>query len=289
MAHGALLLGSAFLLLGADSPGSADGISFNQASRLTAEALARRLLGGSGRSMHELGRPHFSNGPFYGPGLRSLTFASRPRSAGYPGLCEADVIAVDLEPERAENIDRDTPSRVKGKRSYRLYKVAGDPNQAAGRLESRCRHAGPVLAGSADAVEFFSVIGDSDGPERAAASLAARAVDLAIRGARAPAGTKIACTEDEALPEEPLCGNPERLLASLSPANLLGVEVEECEDAPKHLCVTADFPRRRPASDEIADQRQITLTLEIDRAAIDPPPSSFGIVSLEIALHTIVS
>ncbi|NEX94048.1 hypothetical protein [Caulobacter sp. 17J65-9] len=77
------------------SGGGVPPLTFSDAERQNPERLAERVLGQFADQFVEVSRP--SGGAFTGELLTNLTFFSRPRSAGNPGMCEATVLGVSFE------------------------------------------------------------------------------------------------------------------------------------------------------------------------------------------------
>lgn len=258
--------------------------------------LARRVLGLSGEIYREVQRPFLESVPSVS-WLTNLTFATAPRSAGFPGLCEASTIFVSFRPEQNAPPDSDVRTIVNALQTGRLYKIVGDTtplpdtwNDDYGRsIAERCAAAGPVLLqpnGGVRAGHFFSgrFNGSSDFWP-AHAYFAARALQKVTAAATSGALTTIPCEEDRDEPAAHFCAEPRSLLANLSLQRLNGFEIAPCRRGDAELCVSARFTRQ---SDSLDGQRMLAVEIRTDASHIDPPPSDFRILAVSISGFTIV-
>ena len=245
----------------------AESLTLDQARALSTGELARHLLGASGALAKESsvisGFPPFTAADR----LYGVEFASAPRSAGFPGLCEADVYTVDLAP--LENAAGSVVRRVQVQKRYR---VVGDLeplpdmwNDAYGsRLDALCAGAAPVLARGH---RFFAGgVRQSSDFWPTHASFAARA----LAKARAWIGP-IGCT-DERKPDAPLCAKPATLLRPLDSSTLGYFAIDPCKDAPLTYCVSATF---QPDSHET--HHAVTLTIATDTTVLSGPVAGFAL------------
>lgn len=263
------------------SPAAAQTLTIAQARTLPVQELARRFLGASGALYREIERPGRNAGislPGAPPlGLTSLAFAASPRSAGFAGLCAADVAFVSFRAIRTPTqTDADPPARVSGLSTARLYRIVGDPESRTGedwtsrreeRLERSCNSSGPAFAAGASR-RFFS--GTAFGvPELrpAHAWFAARALHQAISLAAAGA-IQPACTPNPSFSVDELCGDPARRVAQLRPEEVAWVVLDRCSAASADLCVTVSFvvPDSTPWSARIVD-----VVIATDSPRVDPP------------------
>ncbi|HEX5181839.1 MAG TPA: hypothetical protein VFW19_01680 [Allosphingosinicella sp.] len=272
---------------------TSEGITLREARELPLDILARRVLGAAGRLVAEVERPSGESGPFAAPGLRWLTFASRPRSAGFAGICEADLFLVSFEPIGKDPPTEDTPSRVQRLDTSTVYAIVGHPSDrddgGDSRDEARCGRSDAVLRSDPHIASFFGGSTEGGGFRAVHASLAARALDRAIRLAKRGELGTISCTEDSAPAVAQICSDPRAYLAALSPAKILFVEIGVCRGRTGYLCVAADFPREAPKDDPLRDQRQVTVTVRIKGDHADPPLATIAIDGVDITGHTIVS
>ena len=163
--------------------------------------------------------------------LDSVWFATRPRSSGHPGLCEATIAVVSHHPARGEE-----PIHIQLE-----YKIVGDLDPATGpwteaddaALDARCAKAGPVLTDISSGA-FFDV---TPGP----AWLSARTLQKAIRQAADP---KLQVTCDAGEGSEPGdCNDPREALARLPLENLTWIWEGPCFRGPPGRCVEGHWTR----------------------------------------------
>ncbi|HEX9931726.1 MAG TPA: hypothetical protein VGB08_02675 [Allosphingosinicella sp.] len=285
----------AAILLGAGAAqAQAQTLTLTEARSLPAPEIARRVLGAAGALYPELQRPGADAGLSLpgGPhrGLTFLTFAGTPRSAGFSGLCQADIAFVSFRPIRAPTqSDVDPPARVSGLSTSRWYRIVGDAETPSDdetadrderRLERICARSGPVL-GTADRRRFFSgeAFGSSDfGPWHA--SFAARALQHAIRLA-ASGAVRPACMPNPSFSPDELCGDPVRQVARLAASAVFRVVLERCSAAGDALCVTVSFlmpDRTLPWS-----TRFLELRIETDAASADRPPARLNVRQVSLS------
>lgn len=249
------------------------------------QELARRLLGASGSLVKEVQRPVADNpGP-----LSQLRFAGPPRSAGFPGLCEADTFLVALKPAPVANGSPPNATVVADLVAGKLFKIVGDPARRAGSrdwrlLERRCAASGPVLSSLAPGAPregFFGGNFNSHRLEAADAHFAARALDQAIKTA-SPAPV---CKEDPAEPAAGFCVKPRAVLERLGPDQVKHVDVRTCPDVPATKCVEVTFDRGSARGTNEA--RHLAVSIATDAGVIDPPPAGTTIRRIEISASTV--
>lgn len=248
-------------------PVSPDPTTLDHDVALTAEVgtLARDALAAIASRFVEVERPTFSGLRGHGAPLGGLRFATAAESAGWPGLCKATVVWIDLTSPHAP-IHTST-----------VYKVVGDLaplsdmwNEAYGELlQRKCAQAGRVIpTESADLGQavFFSH------EERDQGHIwgASRALQIAI--SRGAAGTGVSCVDSrdrpaeidgavapdawlEGLdPDDPEvvehhqnlagCAQPAATVAGLSLDRIVSIAIEACPGAGSELhCVEAEFLR----------------------------------------------
>jgi hypothetical protein len=269
-----ILAAGAALLIPA-GPAGAQTLTLAEARTLPVPVLAQRLLGAAGSLYGEVERP----GPYAGlslpggpaRGLTFLSFAGTPRSAGFAGICNAEIVSLAFAAIRPPSAtDADPPARVTGLWTRQQYSIVGDTENGRDgrRLEESCARAGPVFA-ERDQQRFFS--GSAFGTYQMSAaqvSFAAHAFQQAKR--LAAAGTiRPACTPARSFSPEELCADPSRRLSQLLPANISGIELDRCADAMARICVSVSFTM--PGATEWA-ARILTVRIETDAAAADPRP-----------------
>lgn len=213
----------------------------NRESALTAsvERLAVEALAQTAPKLVEVTRPTFSG--MFGPGreLYGLRFASAPRSAGNPGLCEATTVWI-----RTSEDSPDYPTAPI--ETNTAYKVVGATkplpdmwnDEYGAWLADRCESAGRVIeteSGDFGQTTFFAL---SDGGANEA-WFGANALEQVIAEAKRGRGT-VAC---ESLDDPADCARPQSTLAGLDLGRLKSMEVGPCERRPALTCVSADFLR----------------------------------------------
>lgn len=159
---------AALLLIVTPAYAAPDTLTLAEARALSPEALAKRVLGVAGglvQSAHvSAGRGMFAN-PYR---LASIEFATAPRSAGLPGLCQADMYVVRFHPlggEERQDLKADLPSvPVDLDRTTRFRSVDAGPapiagwNDAYGKaMDVACAGTGPVLRADGTSPFFVSL------------------------------------------------------------------------------------------------------------------------------------
>ena len=253
--------------------------------------LARRVLGVTGARYREVRRPYLGGLP--GRVGFNLRFATAPRSAGFPGLCQADTIDLYFSPPDSES-SSGGGMRVHAVHTGALYRIVGDTAPLPGTgwndeyghtLDELCENAGPVFDDpNADGPQphFFGVNrGEVSVVE---AYFAARALELAVEGAASGALRRVACQEDLTTPEEGNCANPRSTLTNL-PLNLVyGVEIEPCAEAARSLCVSAGFLR----SGQGPRNRVLRVSIRTNAVRVENPLHGLRVVSVGLENSTFV-
>lgn len=220
------------------------------------EELARSALATTASQFVEVQRPNFIGMGGPDAPLRSLRFATAPEMAGYPGLCKATTVWVDVA------------SGYPPMGTSTVYKVVGDLaplpdmwNEAyRAELRRKCAAAGRVIPSeSADfgQVAFFEI---SKGGEDQVWT-ASRALQLAIAGAKV--GAPITCISEPGIDAEALremaaddpeavedrenregCVRASTTFASLSLGRILRMEIAPCPEVKANVyCLSASFLR----------------------------------------------
>ena len=253
------------------------GLSLREAQTLPEPLLAERVLGALGTLYSEIERP--------GPAIRRgrafvIQFASTPRSAGYPGLCEADTITVNFGPPA------DSPStamaHVQSAYHGTTYRIVSDTAPPTGgwsdsysrTLAAQCAAAGPALSQPGMARRFFGGGNPVGSAFRAAhAYFGARTLAMASSTASPPAQ----CHDDLARPGDNVCDDPAVLLRNPPMERFLGFRIDRCEPGAPDLCVTARFSRGvRP------DLRGIDIRMRTSLPEPFYPPPEFALREIRI-------
>jgi hypothetical protein len=266
------------------------GLTLQEALNLPAPVLSDRVLGAAGELYPELQRPYLGGVPG-GQGF-TLEFATAPRSAGFPGLCEADTISVYFG--SAEASSNNPTAHVRSLVTGKVYRIVGDTtpinggwNDEYGRtLAARCTASGPVLsAGGAELRRFFDGRYNSSNDFWAAhAYFGARALSKARGAAAAHTLSVTACREDTSHPEDHICADPLTLLRNLPMELFLGFEIAGCARDHSKLCVEANFARDRDS-----DGRVIAITIRTNLSEIIGPPPEFEVRDVQIEASTAVN
>jgi hypothetical protein len=268
------------------------GLTLEDALSLPPAALSERVLGEVGSLYPEVQRPNLDGVPG-GVGF-SLEFASLPRSAGFPGLCEADTLTVYFWPS-GDDRRRDQTMRVQSIYASTTYRIVGDTTPLPGnwsedygrRLAALCAHSGPVLWTSVAGASHF-VSGRYNGSNdfwAAHAYFAARALQKVTTGARSGALTASSCREDRGEPEAHFCADPRALLATLPLDRLTGFSIDPCEAGQPALCVTASFRRE----DDPSTHRLLSARIRTTLSEVNGPPPEFEVISVEVQGSTFVN
>ena len=260
-------------------------LSLGQAKTMSTSALAVRVLGMSGVKMREVELPE-GRGFFPEHGLTWLRFASAPRSAGFPGLCEADEIYISFEPTSSERMSDAAPMAVDHVSTWKSYRVVGPAGGAPGgwdlaygrKLEKLCVSTVPVLGSGAGPGYFSGTLAHSGELGAVHASFAARALENAQRFTG-----EAACTPDRAIDHDTLCLNVKEEIARLIPSSLASVQIDRCEDQPQAYCLALIFRR---STDKGHEDQAIELKIRTDAVVLDPPPSTITIRGLAIDAYT---
>lgn len=252
----AALLSVAFVAPGAD----AEPLTRQRAQTAPIDAIAKEALAAVAPRFVEVSRPTYSGMIASGKDLQGLRMATAPRGAGSPGLCEADVIWVNLGKNQAP-IASSTAYKVVDKLAP-LPDIWNDAYEA--RLERTCAAAGPVIPpedGDMNRTTFFRVQGETP---HAGAWMAARALELAIE--RAQRGQlDVICTREAATRVRPGsaesfdgrmeaegrqgCAAPVAVLAGLDLSRLAAMDIVQCHSPTENLCLSAEFLREATTSE----------------------------------------
>lgn len=260
-------------------------LSLAQAKRMPTSALAVRVLGMSGVKMREVELPE-ERGLFPEHGLTWLRFASAPRSAGFPGLCEADEIYISFEPAGSERTSNAAPMAVDHVSTWKSYRIVGLAGVAPGgwdqaygrKLEKLCASTVPILGSRTGPGYFSGSLAHSGQLGAVHANFAARALENA-QGFTGEA----ACTPDRVIDHDSLCLNAKGVIARLIPSSLASVQIDRCEDQPQAYCLALIFRRSTEKDDE---DQAIELKIKTDAVVLDPPPSTITIRGLAIDAYT---
>jgi hypothetical protein len=222
----------AMALLWPSLAGAAGGTSFADARKQPAPKLAARALAQLAEQLVAVRRPESEP-------MTSLEFSTRPKSAGFPGLCSAKIVLVQMRYGQPDPGPR-APARADDLSLREVYSVAGatDPipggwNEPYGRwLEARCGELGNGLG-------FFSA------STSAAAWRAMRVMTQLVPGpdGRAASGVAVACANAKGE-----C-DVRAMLGRLSAPALANAEETPCNaEAPDgQSCMTLTFAIDRTA------------------------------------------
>lgn len=217
-----------------------DTLTLVEARGLPPEALARRVLGASG-SLVESAHVSAGMGMFANPyRLASIEFATAPRSAGFPGLCQADTFIVRFRPtdgEQGQDLKADLPSSVVAlERTTRFRRVDAGPvpangwNDAYGKaMDAACAKTGSVLRADGSSPFFVSL---ADGQVDARGAVASTSLSV-LAGAAKPG---IVPTCQTRLPDP--C---ERQVADLARRAPDEVRSAACETEPTRRCLEVRY------------------------------------------------
>jgi hypothetical protein len=261
------------------------GLSLREAQTLPAPVLSERVLGAVGALYAEIERPGqaITRGRAF-----TIAFASLPRPAGYPGLCEAETVTVEFEP--AADGPATSIAYVQSFRRGRVYRIVSDTAPRAGGwtdsyrqlLAAQCASAGPVLSRpSMAAPRFFSGSYYASSDFWAAhAYFGARALAMVSSRGSPPAQ----CRDDIARPGDNICDDASALLRNPPMERFLGFDIYRCEQDAPDLCVTASFSRGpRP------DTRGIAIHLRTSLSEPLYPPPAFALREIRIHATQVVS
>ena len=249
----------------ADTP----SLTLGEIKTMDARRLGPRVFGMLGERFHEL---RLTQSKSTEDGI-NIQFATLPRSAGWPGLCEADIYSVDfdrLDPEATTALRSDAPLRPGAFSVEKVFKLIGDTkairwtDDETRKLEASCRRAGPVLEqeDTLPQLRFFTGYAQArrgmDSFNAGDAYLAARTLQLATDQAR-QGSLPIASCRDEDLPQMKYCDKPEDFIANLPLGSFTHFEIEPCNESAAELCVTAHFVQ--PGTD-FRDGQRIAVTFD---------------------------
>ena len=220
-----------------------------------AEELARRAFSEIAPAFVEMEQQVFRGR--IGAGAVSGRFATRPRAAGWPGLCEADTVWVMHRTPAGDGLNPPLQTAT-------VYKAAGDLENRPGMwtkayeadLAARCAHAGrvlPTVSGRLDEPHFFGAASAAE------AWRGARALQLAL--ARIHADPKAA----ECLAAAADCRAELAAPQALTLDRLEGVQVAPCPvgQADCYL-ITGTFFRGSRGNE--------TFSWVVDLEAVSPAP-----------------
>ncbi len=249
----------AFALLWPTLAGAAGGTSLTDARKQPAPKLASRVLSQVADRLVAVRWP-------LGDQLGTLEFSTKPQSAGFPGLCKAKIVMVQMAYDR-QSPDARTPARADDLSLREVYRVVGDSkpipggwNEPYGRwLEANCGR-------FADGLEFFSA------STPAAAWRGAQVLAQLLPGPDGKAASSVVVA----------CANPgqdcdiKAMLSKLDYAGLANAEEAPCEaqtpDGPS--CMTLTFAIDRTATRDTIVKLSVILrrgepfAVEIAQASI---------------------
>ena len=222
-------------------------------------------------------------------GLHSISFASRPRPAGMPGLCQVDLIAVDYEPGPAGRAVRDPARAMQAPRAISLSAlvseaaVLGEANGAdRSEEQAACRSRRPVLGRRA--AHYFS---GGLHPGREFDPIHAQfAVRAFLQGRTfASAGGRIAACWPGQRPFDGLCSDAAATLRAIAVDQIDHFTIVRCEDDPQHVCVTAS--QTLPAEDAL-EFNTLRILIATDARTVSPA-TAFRIRSVSLQVEQLVA
>jgi hypothetical protein len=270
------------------------GLTLQEALNLPSAELAVRVLGQVGQRYSEVERPYLGGVP--GRVGFSLEFASAPRPAGFPGLCEADILSVSFWPASPAS-SPDEAMHVHSIYTSTRYKNVDDTTPLTGwsevyerHLAALCDHSGPVLnqpGQRATTSHFFGGGYAQSGtfwPVHA--YFAVRGLQKAMTAARTGSLVEISCQGETTAMTAILCANPRQLLSGLNLARLNGFSISSCQEGVPQLCVEAGFsPNDDPDSHLV-----LTIRMRTDLTRLDGgSPPDFNLVSVQIRESSFVN
>ena len=99
------------------------GLSYSQAQKQPASRIAGLVLKQFSTQLVAVRRPQA--GAFSGETLSTLELSTLPASAGFPGLCSAKMVLVQMAYDDPANAGRNAPARAKDISLVHVYKVVG--------------------------------------------------------------------------------------------------------------------------------------------------------------------
>ena len=278
----------------ANASSAQTGLTLQQALNLPSAELAERVLGQVAEHYSEVERPYLGGVP--GRVGFSLEFASAPHTAGFPGLCQADILSVSFWPASPAS-SPDEAMLVHGIYTSTRYKVVDDTAPLAGwseieerHLAALCDRSGPVFdqpGHRATASHFFGGGYAQNGTFWPAhAYFAVRALQKAMTAARTGPLAEISCQGETTAMTAMLCSNPRRLLSGLNLARLNGFSISSCQEDVSQFCVEAGLsPDDDPNSHHVLTIRMRTDLVRLDGGS----PPDFNLLSVQIRESSFVN
>jgi hypothetical protein len=243
-------------------------LTLAEARRLSTKDLARRVFGLAGEKYVE-SKVTGNTGWPYVSGLISIDFAALPRSAGFPGLCEVEIVSAQFRPSPDESGGKDPPATVDRFYQRTRFAILATREAAGGTdvpdsQDRQCEALRPIFR---EQSSFFG--GTSLG------SFDFRAVDAAFAAraflqAQAKSGSlpSIGCKGEADRPGDDLCRDPVSVLRGFPAQQVAEFGVDRCPDSPAHFCVTARAERTPSGGLEGHD---LVFTIVTDATSVDPP------------------
>jgi hypothetical protein len=215
-------------------------ITAEQANALPPQQLAEIVLRQLAGRIRSVTRPNYESLLMPGIPLRTLVFATTPRSSAFQGLCEASVIAVSFT-ERLPfpPPGRNAPVRAQDITTGILFKVVGEIHLVGGltveareRQDLHCAAQVPVIAPEENRLgyrQFFSFHGDLWAGHGAAI------LQGLLRGVADGTHTDHVCVP------RARCQDAGAMLRALSLDDLLSIRVERAPQSPTLHTVSASF------------------------------------------------
>jgi hypothetical protein len=252
-------------------------LSMAKARTLSTEDLSRLVFGHAGEKYVESRVGWQTAWPV--SGVFSIEFATLPKSAGFPGLCEAEYFNVEFRPLSKNKRGQDDPATFDRSYGATMFGMLATRAAAAGEADvpdsqdRQCEALGPFIR---EPTRFF---GGSwmDGPDFRAvhAAFATRAFLKAQKAGDLPA---MECKGEADRPGDDLCRDPASVLRFFPAQAIANFNVNRCPDSQAHLCVTARGARTPSGGLEGHD---LIFTIVTDATSIDPP-KPFKVVAVSI-------
>ena len=213
-------------------------LTYAQASQLSVEALAHIVLGMSGTGIVAARFPVLL--PPAGYRLATIEFTKTPHPAGFPRLCEADILTVYLGPKDKTWEGGDPPVVVGNIAKETRYRYLAEDQDAVAGAKPSDPEACHANAGEHDTgqISLFQATYKEQSGWAAAALLGARALAQVNRSSqRMPIRCKGEDSSDRAA-----CDLLRSRLAQVTTADIGGVGIDACDKDKAHLCVETSIP-----------------------------------------------
>lgn len=213
--------------------------------------LAKRVMGPLAGIVNEVSRPTFVGLPGGDASLQYLSFATKADSAGYAGLCEAEVISVrfSIIGSKEYPATKDTPVRPIAIDTRYVFKIVGNTEHMRGQawtnasieeLKVKCAEAGRVLpteTGDFSQARYFDFFGLEKHSASNDAWIAAIVLQRALEIAKSGTSPMPTC-------DPSACSSAAGVMRDLSLSSLLAARVEPCLGSTR-TCIEGEFPESK--------------------------------------------